>query len=194
MAGGEREAVARLEPLLKELAVPGGYVHAGGPGAGHFVKLVHNGIEFGMLQAIAEGVDLLDHYREALPVGEVLECWRHGSVVRSWLIDLMARSYRESGGLGNVPAHVEDTGEVNWLVTDALLMERPIPVIAQAVMQLLASRDGDRDWAAASPSCAPASAVTRSAPTPRCGASGSRAGSATSAARRRRSDFREQVG
>jgi 6-phosphogluconate dehydrogenase len=149
MAGGDRDAVAKLEPILKALSVEGGYVHAGGSGAGHFVKLVHNGIEFGMLQAIAEGVDLLEHFRETLPIADVLECWRHGSVVRSWLVDLMARSYREGGGLANVPAYVGDTGEVNWLVDDALHMDVPVPVITQSVVQLIASRDSRKDWARA---------------------------------------------
>jgi 6-phosphogluconate dehydrogenase len=149
MAGGEREAVARVEPLLRELAVESGFVHAGPPGAGHFVKLVHNGIEFGMLQAIAEGVDLLEHFKDELPVADVIRCWRHGSVIRSWLMDLMEQQYRDQQGLKDVSPHVEDTGEVNWLVADALEMERPVPVIAQSVMQLFASRDGDRTWARA---------------------------------------------
>ena len=149
MVGGEREAVARIEPMLLELAVAGGYVHAGPSGAGHFTKLVHNGIEFGMLQAIAEGVDLLEHYHAHLPIADVLACWRHGSVIRSWLVDLMEQSYREHDGLQKIPAYVEDTGEVNWLVTDAMNLERPIPVISQAVMQLFASRDDGKDWAKA---------------------------------------------
>ena len=149
MAGGEPEAVARVEPLLRELAVPGGYVHAGPPGSGHFVKLVHNGIEFGMLQAIGEGVDLLERYPDGLAVAEVLRCWRHGSVIRSWLVDLMEGAYRAEGGLERIPPYVEDTGEVNWLVTDALRLEVPIPVIAQSVQQLLASRDARRQWARA---------------------------------------------
>ena len=144
MVGGERDAVARVEPILIELAVDGGYVHAGPPGAGHFTKLVHNGIEFGMLQAIAEGMDLLEHYREDLPIADVLHCWRHGSVIRSWLIDLMEEQYRLQGGLGETPAYVEDTGEVNWLVDDAMRMEVSTPVIAQAVMQLIASRDSQK--------------------------------------------------
>jgi 6-phosphogluconate dehydrogenase len=144
MIGGERHAVERIEPLLIELAVEGGYLHAGPPGAGHFTKLVHNGIEFGMLQAIAEGVDLLEHHRDDLDVAEVLRCWRHGSVIRSWLVDLLEEAYRERGGLADVPPYVEDTGEVNWLVDDAMQMEVPLPVIAQAVMQLIASRDPDR--------------------------------------------------
>ena len=147
MVGGERDAVERIEPILLDLAVEGGYVHAGPPGAGHFTKLVHNGIEFGMLQAIGEGVDLLERYRDDLDVAEVLRCYRHGSVIRSWLIDLMEAAYRSNGGMQDVPAFVEDTGEVNWLVDDALRMETPIPVISQSVMQLVASRDDEKDWA-----------------------------------------------
>lgn len=147
MAGGEPEAIGRIEPIVKQLSVDGGYVHAGPPGAGHFVKLVHNGIEFGMLQAIGEGVDLLKHYRYELNIPDVLHCWRNGSVIRSWLMDLMEDVYRQQGGLEEVPAYVEDTGEVNWLVNDALHMEVAVPVIAQSVMQLLASRDGDNFWA-----------------------------------------------
>jgi len=149
MAGGEKNAVTQIEPALLKLATPGGYVHAGPPGAGHFAKLVHNGIEFGMLQAIGEGIDLLEHYREGLDVASVLSCWRHGSVIRSWLIDLMDAAYRSEGGLENVPAYVEDTGEVNWLVSDALQMEVPVPVISQAVMQLFTSRDGQKYWSRA---------------------------------------------
>ncbi len=149
MAGGEKQAIARIEPILKTLAIEGGYVHAGGPGAGHFTKLVHNGIEFGMLQAIGEGVDLLSHYREKLDVPEILRCWRYGSVIRSWLVDLMEAASREEGGLTKVSSYVEDTGEVNWLVNDAIRMEVPIPVIAQAVMQLFSSRDEQKNWARA---------------------------------------------
>jgi 6-phosphogluconate dehydrogenase len=149
MAGGEREVVERIQPVLAELAVPGGFVNAGPPGAGHFVKLVHNGIEFGMLEAIGEGVHLLERYHEPLDIPGVLRCWRHGSVIRSWLVDLMEEAYRAEGGLATVPPYVEDTGEVNWLVADALRMEVPVPVIAQAVMQLFVSRDDERLWARA---------------------------------------------
>jgi 6-phosphogluconate dehydrogenase len=149
MVGGEREAVAAVEPILRALAVDGGYVHAGGPGAGHFVKLVHNGIEFGMLQAIGEGMDLLAHYREQLPVADILRNWQHGSVIRSWLVELMEKIYRQQGGMEKVPSYVEDTGEVNWLVDDALHMEVAIPVITQAVVQLVASRDQQHDAARA---------------------------------------------
>ena len=149
MIGGEDEPVAMIEPILRELAVPGGYVHAGGPGAGHFTKLVHNGVEFAMLEAIGEGVVLLEHYREQLPIADVLSCWRHGSVIRSWLVDLMEEMYRKQGGLAQIPSYVDDTGEVNWLVDDALHMEVAIPVITQSVVQLVASRDGKHDAARA---------------------------------------------
>jgi len=143
MIGGEKEAVSQVEGLLKDLAVPNGYTHCGAPGSGHFVKLVHNGIEFGMLQAIGEGMDLLEHYREKLNISEILYTWNHGSVVRSWLIELMKKLYDEKQGF-NVPSYVEDTGEVNWLVSDAMRMEVSIPVISQSVMQLIASRDKDQ--------------------------------------------------
>ncbi|HTR84913.1 MAG TPA: NADP-dependent phosphogluconate dehydrogenase [Reyranella sp.] len=149
MVGGDRDPVDKLEPILRPLAIDGGWVHAGRSGAGHFVKLVHNGIEFGMLQAIGEGIDLLEHFREKLPIADVLACWTHGSVVRSWLIELIAKSYREGGGLGEVPTYIGDTGEVNWLVDDALHMDVSAPVITQSVVQLIASRDGRKNWARA---------------------------------------------
>jgi 6-phosphogluconate dehydrogenase len=149
MAGGEREAVVIVEPILKALAVEGGYVHAGPPGAGHFVKLVHNGIEFGMLQALGEGFALLARYPERLDLRGTLECWRHGSVIRGWLVDLLAQAYAADPQMKKPGAYIEDTGEVNWLVADALRMEVPVPVISQAVMQLFASRDEKREWAKA---------------------------------------------
>ena len=149
MAGGEEEDFRLLEPLLRPLAVPEGVLHAGPPGAGHFVKLVHNGIEFGMLQAIGEGVDLLLHSGFPLDMGAVLHNWNHGSVIRSWLVELMEQAWKERGGLESVPSYVEDTGEVDWLVSDALHLEVPIPVIGQAVQMLFASRDRQRNWAKA---------------------------------------------
>ncbi len=149
MAGGEPEPIRILQPILERLAVPGGYVHAGPAGAGHFTKLCHNGIEFGMLQAIGEGVELLAHHKDKLDIGAILHCWRNGSVIRSWLMDLMEGAFRQEGGLAHVPGYVDDTGEVSWLVGDAMRMEVPIPVIAQSVMQLFLSRDSEKDWARA---------------------------------------------
>lgn len=147
MAGGTAEAFEVVEPVLAALSVDGGYVHCGPPGSGHFVKLVHNGIEFGMLQAIGEGMQLLESYRRKLPVADILRTWTNGSVIRSWLVELMEEEYRAQEGTEGVPDFVEDTGEVNWLVDDAMRMEVPVPVITQSVVQLLASRDRDRTWA-----------------------------------------------
>ena len=141
MAGGEPKAMEYVGPILQDLAVENGFVHTGAPGSGHFVKLVHNGIEFGMLQAIGEGMELLANYRDQLNFPEILKTWNHGSVIRSWLIELMAKIYDEKNGFDDVPAYIEDTGEVNWLVADAMRMEVSVPVIAQSVMQLFASRD-----------------------------------------------------
>ena len=150
MVGGEREAVQRVEPVLRALSEQReSFVHAGPPGAGHFVKLVHNGIEFGMLQAIAEGFDLLMHHHQPLEIGPVLECWGKGSVIRSWLLSLLTEAYKTDPGLQQPSSFIEDTGEVNWLVSDAMRMEVPVPVIAQSVMQLIASRDERKIWAQA---------------------------------------------
>ena len=149
MAGGDKGPVSVIEPVLLQLAVAGGYVHAGPAGMGHFVKLVHNGIEFGMLQAIGEGVGLLEHNKDKIDIPGVLGCWRHGSVIRSWLVDLLDEAYKNQGGLEKVSPFIEDTGEVNWLVSDAVQMEVPIPVIAMSVMALFTSRDGVKDWARA---------------------------------------------
>ncbi len=149
MVGGAPEAIEQVRPILEKLAVPNGFTQTGPSGSGHFVKLVHNGIEFGMLQAIGEGMQLLRHYKDPLQLPEILRCWNHGSVIRSWLVELMEQQLREKGGFDEVPAYVEDTGEVNWLVGDALNMEVPIPVIGASVMQLFASRDKAPIWSKA---------------------------------------------
>lgn len=149
MAGGDRAAFELIEAILIDLAVPEGVVYCGPSGAGHYVKLVHNGIEFGMLQAIGEGIDLLEKFDTELPIPEVVGAWRNGSVIRSWLVDLMHEALQAQPCLADVPGYVEDTGEVNWLVEDAMRMEVPIPVISQSVMQLFASRDDRKTWARA---------------------------------------------
>jgi 6-phosphogluconate dehydrogenase len=149
MAGGDAGAVATLEPVLRRLAVEDGFTYTGGSGSGHFVKLVHNGIEFGMLQAIGEGVHLLSRYQEDLDIPAILNCWAHGSVIRSWLIELLEQVYKEQGSTEAVPPYIEDTGEVNWLVSDALQMEVPTPVINLSVQQLFTSRDDQQTWARA---------------------------------------------
>lgn len=149
MFGGEKAAADLLMPLFKDMATAGGVVHTGPAGTGHFVKLVHNGIEFGMLQAIGEGVNLLTHFEHKLDIGAILHTWNNGSVIRSWLIELMETQYKEQKGLDNIEAYIEDTGEVNWLISDAMKMEVPVPVMAQSVMQLFNSRSQKPDWAKA---------------------------------------------
>ena len=149
MIGGKPEAVKVCEPILKLLAVEGGYLHCGEPGSGHFVKLVHNGIEFGMLEAIGEGVELLQHGDFSLDLQEVFRVWSNGSVIRSWLVELMEQGLSELTDLKKVPDYVEDTGEVNWLVEEAIEKEIPIPVITQSVIELFRSRRSESDAARA---------------------------------------------
>ena len=145
MIGGTDEAAMLCEPVLKALAVEGGFVHTGKPGSGHFVKLVHNGIEFGMLQAIGEGVELMKHSDFHLNLHDIFRNWSNGSVIRSWLVELMAGGLEEVHDLNAVPAYIEDTGEVNWLVQEAIDREIPIPVITQSVIELFRSRRRESD-------------------------------------------------
>jgi 6-phosphogluconate dehydrogenase len=140
MAGGDADAFAKVEPLLRELSVPDGVVHAGPAGAGHFVKLIHNAIEFGMLQAIGEGVDLLVRSDYDLDLPALFRNWSHGSVIRGWLVELMERGLREHK-LDELSGHVEDTREVRWAVEYALGKEAWVPVIAQSELALYRYRD-----------------------------------------------------
>ncbi len=149
MVGGKPEAVAICEPLLKRLCVENGFLYVGEPGSGHYVKLVHNGIEFGMLQAIGEGVELLKHCDYSLDLSNVFKVWSNGSVIRGWLVELMAQGLSEQQSLDKIPDFVEDTGEVNWLVGEAIENEIPVPVITQSVLELFRSRQQSSDAARA---------------------------------------------
>nr|WP_227356638.1 NADP-dependent phosphogluconate dehydrogenase [Haladaptatus salinisoli] len=144
MVGGSEEGFEIARPVLERLAVDGGVLYTGPSGSGHYVKLVHNGIEFGMLQAIGEGIELLTDGEFDLDLPAVFDNWSNGSVIRSWLVDLMGEQLRERG-LDDVPNYIEDTGEVNWLVEEALKSETPIPVISQSVMELFKSRGEQRN-------------------------------------------------
>ncbi|MCM2349413.1 MAG: NADP-dependent phosphogluconate dehydrogenase [Bacteriovoracaceae bacterium] len=146
MVGGERSAFEEVEHLLELMAAPEAVHYVGPAGCGHLTKLVHNGIEFGMLQAIGEGMALLEKYRESMPLEmeSVFKAYRNASVIRSWLIDLMAEQYQVQKDAFSVSPYVEDTGEVNWLVSDALRLEVPLPVITQSVIELFRSRDDRR--------------------------------------------------
>ncbi|MFH5801406.1 NADP-dependent phosphogluconate dehydrogenase [Haladaptatus sp. CMAA 1911] len=139
MVGGKEEGYEIAEPILDTLSVEGGLLHVGPPGSGHFVKLVHNGIEFGMLQSIAEGVELLEAGDFDVDLEDVFTNWNNGAVIESWLVELM-RDQLAKDNYEDVPNYVEDTGEVNWLVQEAFKGETPIPVISQSVIELFKSR------------------------------------------------------
>ncbi len=144
MVGGPPAAVDRLKPVFETLA-PGpesGWGHVGPPGAGHFVKMVHNGIEYGLMQAYAEGFSLLKHKTEfALDLHQIAQIWREGSVVRSWLLDLTARALEKDQSLSSIAPHVADSGEGRWTVFEAIDRDVPAPVISLALIQRLRSRD-----------------------------------------------------
>jgi len=144
MIGGAREPVARLRPIFETLA-PGadrGWGHVGPHGAGHFVKMVHNGIEYGMMQALAEGFTILKRKQEfSLDLRQIAQIWQHGSVVRSWLLDLTARALQDDQELTNVAPYVADSGEGRWTVFEAVDLDTAAPVITLALMQRLRSRD-----------------------------------------------------
>lgn len=144
MVGGAPEPVATLQPIFEALApAPGrGWAHLGPSGAGHFTKMVHNGIEYGMMQAFAEGFAIMAKREElALDLHQVAETWREGSVVRSWLLDLIAAGLARDQGLEDVAPYVSDSGEGRWTVAEAIELDVPAPVITLSLLQRLASRD-----------------------------------------------------
>ena len=147
MAGGEAEPAGRLLPVFQALAPEGGYAHVGPSGAGHFVKMVHNGVEYGLMQAYAEGFDLMQASEFDLDLAAVAELWRHGSVVRSWLLDLLARALEEDPGLAGIRGYVEDSGEGRWTVEQAIEHAVPLHVITAALYARFASRQ-DESFAA----------------------------------------------
>jgi len=146
MIGGEKEAVERLRPIFETLA-PGpnlGWGHVGPHGAGHFVKMVHNGIEYGMMQAYAEGFEILKTKADLnLDVYQISEVWRYGSVVRSWLLDLIADSLSEDPDLSSLKGWVADSGEGRWTVQEAIDLDIPAPVITLSLMMRFVSRQDD---------------------------------------------------
>jgi 6-phosphogluconate dehydrogenase len=140
MLGGEAEAVARLRPALDALAPPGGWAHVGAHGAGHFVKMVHNGVEYGILQAYGEGFEIMKASVFDLNLSQVAEVWRRGSVVRSWLLDLLAGALERDPGLDQVAGYVEDSGEGRWTVLAAIDEDVPAPVTTLSLFARFASR------------------------------------------------------
>jgi len=147
MLGGPAEAVERLRPALDALAPEHGWAHVGPSGAGHFVKMVHNGVEYGLLQAYGEGFEILDSSVYDLDLGRIAELWRHGSVVRSWLLDLLVRALERDPALETVRGYVEDSGEGRWTVLTAIDQDVPAPVTALSLFARFASRQ-DESFAA----------------------------------------------
>lgn len=146
MVGGDLSAFSIADPLFRSLApeMDKGYGYVGPSGAGHFVKMVHNGIEYGLMQAYAEGFELLNAKKEfGLDLSEIAEIWREGSVIRSWLLDLASLALRENRGLKGIEPYVEDSGEGRWAVKEGLEMEVPLPVISQSLNTRFSSRDKD---------------------------------------------------
>ncbi len=144
MVGGDKSAFDQIEPLLKTLAPPGhGYEYCGGHGSGHFVKMVHNGIEYGMMQAYAEGFELLEATEWDLDLASIADLWNQGSVVRSWLLELAADAFKKDPGLEHITGYVEDTGEGRWTVEQAIAHSVPMPAISAALFTRFRSRQQD---------------------------------------------------
>jgi 6-phosphogluconate dehydrogenase len=140
MVGGEKEISERLEPIYRTLAPEDGYAYMGGAGAGHFVKMIHNGIEYGMLQAYGEGFEILEASDYGLDLHEIAKIWNHGSVVRSWLCELAEAAFEKEPHLDSLRGYVDDSGEGRWTVADAIEKNIPAPVITLSLIRRLASR------------------------------------------------------
>jgi 6-phosphogluconate dehydrogenase len=143
MVGGDDEPVKRLEPIFETLAPENGYAHVGASGAGHFVKMVHNGIEYGLMQSYAEGFDLLAHADVPYDLHKIAHLWNRGSVVRSWLLELAERAFEKDPKLEQLRGWVEDSGEGRWTVHEAIDRGVAVPLIALALFTRFESRDTD---------------------------------------------------
>jgi 6-phosphogluconate dehydrogenase len=149
MAGGDDEAVSRLEPVFETLAPEDGYAHVGSAGAGHFTKMVHNGIEYGLMQAYAEGFEVLRASKYDFDLHEIAGIWRYGSVVRSWLLELLYAAFEKEGSsLERIEGYVEDSGEGRWTIFEAIDEDVPVPVISAALYARFASRQTEGSFAA----------------------------------------------
>jgi 6-phosphogluconate dehydrogenase len=148
MVGGDEAGFQVIEPALATLAPEGGYAHVGPSGAGHFVKMVHNGVEYGLMQAYAEGFELLHGIPDFdLDLLQITGLWQHGSVVRGWLLDLLERAFQADPGLDSIEGYVEDSGEGRWTVHEAIEAAVPVPAIALALFARFSSRQ-DESFAA----------------------------------------------
>jgi 6-phosphogluconate dehydrogenase len=140
MVGGERAIFERLDPILQTLAPPDGYGYVGGHGAGHYVKMIHNGVEYGMMQAYAEGFELLHRSEFGLDLRGIAHLWNQGSVVRSWLLELAELALKNDPSLSTIKGYVEDSGEGRWTIQDAIEKDVPAPVITLSLFTRFRSR------------------------------------------------------
>jgi len=143
MVGGKPEPVERFRPIFETLAPPDGYLYAGPSGAGHYVKMIHNGIEYGLMQAYAEGFELMHASDYRVDLGAVAKLWNQGSVVRSWLLDLTSDALRKNPTLHGIAPFVADSGEGRWTVAEAIELGVPAWVITMSLLERLRSRDAD---------------------------------------------------
>jgi 6-phosphogluconate dehydrogenase len=143
MVGGEPDAFAVIEPLCGDLTEPGGYAHVGASGAGHFTKMVHNGIEYGLMQSFAEGFEIMNASEFELDLRQLAALWQHGSVVRSWLLELLERALADDPGLEQIKGYVQDSGEGRWTVQAAIDEDVPAPVITLSLFARFASRQDE---------------------------------------------------
>lgn len=144
MIGGEKEIFKKLEPVFSTLAPEDGYAHVGPNGAGHFVKMVHNGIEYAMLQGYAEGFEILNAKKDFnLDLNKISNLWNHGSVIRSWLLELAESAFSKDPGLGSIRGYVEDSGEGRWTVAEAIEQDVNAPVITLSLMERFRSRQDE---------------------------------------------------
>ncbi len=146
MIGGDPDVCARLRPIFRILAPPEGYRRVGGHGAGHYVKMIHNGIEYALMQAYAEGFELMHASDYQIDIGKVAALWMHGSVVRSWLLELSARALEQDPDLAEISGYVEDSGEGRWTLDEAVKRSVPVPALAAALFTRFRSR-GDNPFA-----------------------------------------------
>ena len=140
MIGGEEAPVKRLTPLFTTLAPENGWAHVGGHGAGHYVKMVHNGIEYSMMQGYAEGFELMSKSEYNLDLGRVADLWMHGSVVRSWLLELAVDALKDDPKLDKLKGFVQDSGEGRWMIADAIDKNVPVPTLTTALFTRFRSR------------------------------------------------------
>ena len=143
MIGGDKEPVKRLEPIFKTLAPENGWAHMGGHGSGHYVKMVHNGIEYSMMQGYAEGFELMAKSTYNLDLAKIADLWMHGSVVRSWLLELAADALAQDPRLDQLKGYVQDSGEGRWMVLDAIEKDVAVPTLTAALFTRFRSRQQD---------------------------------------------------